>query len=197
MKCHNCSKNAMFMVGPENAQVPLCLDCNIRFDAMMQRQIEEQERHLNYLASEMEVVAGVPGTLPRYPEQRRVVHTGAITLNNIHVSNSNVGVISTGTLQNVDATVTVLKTGGNAELASAVAALAQALIESRDMANATKNQALEILGALAAEAVAPKPQRKTAVVRALLSELSNILGGVAALAGVWTKAKALLEQLLS
>ena len=187
----------MFEVGPEKDRVPLCLDCYIRFQNVMDQQTEEHEQHLNYLSAEMESIVGLPGTLPRYSERRRVIHTGALTLNNIHVSNSQVGVINTGTLQNVDATVTVLKSSGNEELATAITALAQAVIELRDMADEAKNQALEILGALAEEAVAPKEKRKTAVVRALISELSIILGGVAALAALWTKAKGLFEQLFS
>lgn len=188
----------MFTVGPDNARVPLCLDCYIRFQNVMDQQLEEHERHLNYLSAEMESVVGLPGILPRYPaRQRRVIQTGALTLNNIHVSNSQVGVINTGTLQNVDATVTVLRSGGNADLANAITALAQAVIELREMADDKKNQALEILGALAEEAVAPKEMRKPAVVRALISELSNILGGVAALGTLWAKAKALFEQLFS
>ena len=186
----------MYTVGPDDARVPLCLDCFIRFQNVWYQQLEEYERHLNYLSAEMDSIAGFSGNLPRYPERRpRVIHTGALTLNNIHVSNSQVGVINTGTLQNVDATVTVLKSGGNAELANAVTALAQAVIELREMANDQKNQALEIIGALAEEAVAPKDKRKTAVVRALITELSTILGGVAALAALWEKAKGLFEQL--
>lgn len=198
MRCHNCPKNAMFEVGPAEGRISLCLDCYIRFQNVIDQQLEDHERHINFLTAQMESVVGFPGILPRYPERRgRVIHTGALTLNNIHVSNSNVGVINTGTLQNVDATVTVLKSEGNAELANSIAALAQAVIELHDVADSTKNQVLEILGALSQEAVVPKDKRKTGVMRALISELSNLLGSVAALAALWAKAKALFEQLFS
>lgn len=188
----------MFEVGPPKARISLCLDCYIRFQNAIDQQLEDHERNINFLTAQMESVVGFPGILPRYPErQRRVIHTGALTLNNIHVSNSNVGIINTGTLQNVDASVTVLKSEGNAELANSIAALAQAVIELRDVADGTKNQILEILGAVSQEAVVPKEKRKPAVVRALISELSNLLGGIAALAALWGKAKTLFEQLFS
>ena len=198
VKCHNCEKNAIYWVGQtRKSAVPLCLDCYIRLRNVTERELESHERAINFLTSHMESVVGLPGILPRYPEPRRVIHTGAMTLNNIHVSNSQIGVLNTGTLQNVDATVTVLKAEGNAQLASAVTALAQAVIVSAELANETKNQALELLGALAAEAVAPKEKRKTSVIRAMISELSSILGGVAALNALWDKAKALAETLLN
>lgn len=195
MKCHNCDKNAMYEVGPEGQEASLCLDCYIRWQNAQLREQEMLERELNYLSAEMESISGIPGTLPRYPERQTVIHTGGVTLNNIHVSNSEIGVLNTGTIGNVDATVTVLRSAGNRELASAVATLSQAVIQSGQIANDSKNQILELLGALSEEAIAPKEKRKTSVAKALLSELSGILSGVGALAGLWQKTKTLFDQL--
>ncbi len=154
------------------------------------------ERELNYISAEMESITGIPNILPRYSERRTIIHTGGVILNNIHVSNSEIGVLNTGTIGNVDATVTVLKSEGNSELASAVAALSEAVIKSSQIANDSKNQILELLGALSEEAVVPKEKRKPSVAKALLTELSGILGGVSVLAELWGKAKTLFEQLL-
>ena len=80
MRCHNCPKNTMFTVGRTMPASPFALDCYIRFQNVMDQQLEEHERHLNYLAAEMESVVGLPGILPRYPaRQRRVIQTGALT----------------------------------------------------------------------------------------------------------------------
>lgn len=144
----------------------------------------------------MEAMVGLPGILPRYPERPRIVHTGAMTLNNIQVSNSQIGVLNTGTLENVDATVNVLRSEGNPELAAAVLALAQALVATTELSNVKKNQALELLGTLGEEAAAPREKRKPSVIRALMTELSGILGGIAALSGFWEATKVLVEKLL-
>jgi hypothetical protein len=195
VKCYNCDKNALYAVGPDGQQAPLCLDCYIRWQNAQLQQQEMLERELNYLSAEMESIAGVSGILPIYPARRTVIHTGGVTLNNIHVSNSEVGVLNTGTIGNVDATVTVLKSEGNAQLASAVAALSEAVIKSGQISNDSKNQILELLGALSEEAVVLKEKRKSSVAKALLVELSGILGAVSALAGLWATAKGLFEQL--
>lgn len=197
MKCCNCDKNAMYAVGPEGQQVSLCLDCYIRWQNIELQQQEIYERQINFLTDEIESVVGMHGILPRYPERRAVIHTGGIILNNIHVTNSEIGVLNTGTIENVDSTVTVLKTAGNAELANAITALTEAVIKSTEISVNQKDQALELLGTLSEEAVAPKEKRKLAVVRVLLSELSGVLGGVASLAQVWEKVRTIFQQVFS
>lgn len=149
MKCHNCTKNAIYQVGrKKETAVPLCLDCYVRLRDISLREEESHERAINHLTAQMEAMVGLSGILPKYPERPRIVHTGAMTLNNIHVSNSQVGVLNTGTLQNVDATVNVLRSEGNPELAAAVLALAQALVSTTELSSEKKNQALELLGTL-------------------------------------------------
>ncbi len=115
MKCYNCDKKAIFAVGPEGRQAPLCLDCYIRFQNVQLQQQEMYERQINYLTSEMKSAVGLPCILPKYPERCAVIQSGGVTLNNIHVTNSEIGVLNTGNIENVDATVTVLKNEGNAD----------------------------------------------------------------------------------
>jgi hypothetical protein len=70
-------------------------------------------------------------------------------LNNIRVTNSEIGVLNTGTIENVDSTVTVLKTSGNSELAQAVTALSEAVIKSNEISSNQKNQIIKMLPKLA------------------------------------------------
>jgi hypothetical protein len=158
---------------------------------MLQEQ-EMHQREINYLTAEMESMVGMSGILPKYPERRPVIQTGGITLNNIHVTNSEIGVLNTGIIENVDATVSVLKREGGEELANAIAALTEAVIQSGEIANDQKNQIMELLSTLSEEAVAPADKRKSAVAKTLLSDLSNILGGVKALTDVWVTAKEII-----
>jgi hypothetical protein len=109
------------------------------------RQQEMNERIINYPTDQMESIVGLPGISPRFPERRAIIHTGGVTLNNIRVSHSEVGVLNTGNIQSVDATVTVLKTEGNAALAAAVTRLSEAVIKSAEITNNQKDQILELL----------------------------------------------------
>lgn len=193
MKCHNCPKKALYLVGPKEQQVPLCLDCYARLAEVHMREEEALERQLNQVYAEVEMISGMPGLFPRYPERKTIVHTGEMTLNNIHVSNSEVGVLNTGSVQNIDNTLTVLKSGGNEELANNVQALSEAVIKSDELTNNQKNEILELLGTLSEEAVNFPGQRRIAVVRAVLAQLSKTLGGVAALVQVYEKTRAVIQ----
>jgi hypothetical protein len=194
MRCHNCSKNAMFMVGDDEGQVPLCLDCWTRYQNTALRQIEMAEREINYLTGQMEAIAGVGPIFPRYPERRPIVQTGPLTLNNIRVTNSQIGVLNTGSIETVDATVNVLKSEGQDELAAAITRLTEEVIKANTIANDQKNQIIELLGALSEEATAPPEKRRLSVVKAMLGNLADALGGVAEIAAVWEAAKAILTK---
>jgi len=194
LKCHNCEKNAMYWVGPEGQELPLCLDCYIRDQDMCLRTMQAKERVANVLSAHLGHIFRMPNTPPLFPEPRPGVNIGDVVLNNIQVSNSEIGVLNTGTIQNVDATLTVLKQGADAELAEAIAAVSEAVIKCGEIAAGSKNEVLEFLYTISSQAVAPPQKRMTAVVKALVTKLSDILGGVGAVAGLWEKARAVLGR---
>ncbi|WP_139800624.1 hypothetical protein [Geothermobacter hydrogeniphilus] len=161
---------------------------------MQMQQREMLQREINYLLADMSAMVGLPDMSPKYPESRTIIHTGGTTLNNIHVTNSEIGVLNTGTIQSMDGTVTILKSDGNPEIATAVTSLSEAIIKSAEISTNQKNQILELITSIAEEVVAPKEKRKTAVAKALLSELSTVLGGITSLSSVWESSKQLFEQ---
>lgn len=191
MKCVNCTKSAVYSY----EKIPLCLDCYIRMRELNLREIEMIERQSNFLIDQMEGVCGVYG-LPRYPERRMIIQSGGVTLNNIHVTNSEIGVLNTGAVQTIDSTLTVLKSEGNNELAVALQKLSEAVIRAGDLTNNQKNEALELIGAMSEETVAPAPKRKLAVIKAMLAQTASTLAGVASVASAFENAKAAISALL-
>lgn len=192
MKCVNCTK----LAACSYQEVPLCLDCYIRLRDLNIREIEMIERESNFIIDQIEGVCGVYGALPRYPERRTVIQSGGVTLNNIHVTNSEIGVLNTGAVQTIDSTLTVLKSEGNSALAVALQKLSEAVIRASDLTNNQKNESLELLGAMSEEAVAPAPKRKLAVVKAMLAQMASTLAGVASVASAFEDAKAAISALL-
>jgi hypothetical protein len=184
MKCHQCGKPAMFVVGLPDKQIPLCLDCNIKLEQLLATKGDMLERGLNYIAAQMEAAVGLPGIFPRYPE-RRIIKAGDITMNNIKIDHSNIGVLNTGTIGTVDAAITVLRQSGDQIVSTAIQALTEAIIADTAATEELKNQAIEILSVLATEATAPKEQRRRAVIKTLVLELSTLLGGAVALEQLW------------
>ena len=187
----------MYLVeADEGLGVPLCLDCYIRYVDVHQRQAEALQRQMNYLVDEVDVIVGLGPSGPRFPEPQRAVFVGGVTLNNFTISNSQVGVINTGTVENVDATVNVLRSGGNDDLALALTELVQAVLSTDELPPQSKNRAVELLNELGEQVVAAPEKRRSAVVMAVLADVGSILGGAASLVVLWDKFYAVVGPLL-
>jgi len=182
------------MVGPDGNQIGLCLNCFTQYQAVTSQVIAEQERHTNHLLDQAEIIGGIPGIFPRYPERRSVVIEGGVTLNNINVNGGQIGVLNTGIISNVDSTITILNQQGNTELADVIKQLTEAIIINGEMKKETKDETLEAVQTLAQEALAPKEKQKKGVVKALLTHIAGALSGIATMEGIWMKAKLILEK---
>lgn len=195
LKCYNCDKPAMYLVGPEGKEVPLCLDCNLKHTQMIAIENEQLEKQLNYLADEMEFAVGLPGVLPRYPKRQvKILQGGKIVLNNIRVSESTIGVLNTGNLEILDSAITVLNQDTSTrEVSAAISKLVNAIAGSAELSPEKKNEALEILGVIASEVTIPKEKRRNKVVGALLSALPTAIQTVASLMQIWQSVEPIIK----
>ena len=194
MKCHQCTKPAIFIVGDGESKIPLCLDCKIKFDNMLARQNDMYERQLNYLTDQMESIVGIRGISPKFPE-RKYITVGDVTLNNINIKNSNIGILNTGTIGSIDECVTSLKRSGEEVSATIIKMLAESIISNKDASDDIKNQTLEILSVLSSEAASPKENRKKAIIKPLLVEMATLLGGVASLGQLWQQIEPVIKKI--
>jgi hypothetical protein len=185
----------MYLVGPEDNQIPLCLDCDYKHTQMLAMQNEQMERTLDYLASEMEMIVGLPGVLPRFPKRKvQILQGGNVTLNNIHVSASNIGVLNTGNLQMVDSAITILNQNPTAhEVSRAIARLTDAIAGSTELTPDKKNEAIEVLGGIATAATIPKEQRKTGIVKALLAAIPTSIQTAASVMQIWQQVEPIIK----
>jgi hypothetical protein len=187
MKCASCQNPAVLLVDLESGRIPLCLDCNLKFQQAEAIQQDQLIRAHNVLARQFDA-AGLPGLYPTLPERPvQVLNLGGATLNNIKISNSNVGVVNTGTIGKVDAAVTVMRQAGEADAATAIAKLTEAVLASVDASHEQKRSIVELLSVLSTEATAPKPIRRGAAMRAIAAEVSTLTQGVAALSQLWSQ----------
>jgi hypothetical protein len=164
----------MYRVGDQS--IPLCLDCYLKYSQVTQAEVENRERHLNYLEDEMAYMVGMQPTGPRFPPRPRPVVIAGARMQNINVSNSVVGTINTGSIGVVDQSISALVQTGEAELANAVKALSEAVLSSADLTSNRKNELIETLSVVAAEAAAPKERRRSSVARALLDNAIKVTG---------------------
>jgi hypothetical protein len=184
-KCYQCDKLAIYVVSDQ--KIPLCLDCYYKFAQINQQQIEMGERQTNFLLDQMDEIMGFQRSGPRFPVRRPppTVNVGASTFNNINVSNSTVGVLNTGNIHRIDNALTILKSGAEADLGEAIKGLSQAILSSQ-IGNKEKDEALEILSVLSAEATSPKAKRRASTMKVLWSRLKEIVGMANDLAQAWS-----------
>lgn len=183
----------MYAIEIQGRQVPLCIDCKLKIDQIAAIQNEQSERMINYLTDQMYGMAGLPNTGPRFPEKQIIKVEGA-TLNNIHIENSQVGVVNTGSVQTIDAAVTNIKEGGDEILSTALVKITEAVLASRDLTDEQQSDALEILSTISGEATVPKEQRRKATIRPLIQELSGIFQGSAALVAIYENVRPIFES---
>lgn len=177
----------MYGYGPEGKEIPLCLDCSLKYTQILAIQDEQSEREMNYLADQWEAITGVPGIVPRYSERRAtIVQGGRVVLNHIQVTNSNIGVLNTGNLEIIDSAITQLnQDAGAAGVSKAISELVNAIGASNELSPEKRNEAIEILSVIASEATAPKDKRRGAVIKPLLNSLGTIIQSAASLIQIW------------
>ncbi len=105
-------------------------------------------------------------------------------MNNIHINESIVGTINTGTVGKIDQTVTALIGLSEPQVAEAVKAIAESISNSQILSVDQKNAANELLAAVAREAASPAEHRQGAVAGALLEKLHALISGANDIASI-------------
>jgi hypothetical protein len=146
-----------------------------------EKELDANERIMNFLMDQIQDTVGVPRFGPRFPERRPPVTVSGMTLNNITVDGSTIGVLNTGNISMIDSSVTALNTSGKEEIGLAIQLLTQSVLNCKATAE-TKDEILEILSVISGEATQPPEKRRSRAIRPLLhrlSEWATITGGVA------------------
>jgi hypothetical protein len=173
MKCHQCDTAAIYRVGGDRG-IALCLSCFSKLAHIQQQEIENQERMMNYASDQMFASYGMPPVGPRFSPRPIPVVIEGTTLHNIHVTNSVVGAINTGSIGTVDQSISSLIQCGEPELAQAIKALSEAILQSGDLTSNQKNELVESLSVISKEAASPKEWRQNTVASALLEKAMKV-----------------------
>lgn len=129
-----------------------------------------------------------------YIKLKKIIH-GDITMQNFTLSNSQIGVLNTGTIQNMDAKVNILLNSSNPEIGANFREFIQAVISNDEVVSDKKNEVLELLNELSDQVSVPKEKRKNAVNQAMLAQIGSIIGGINSLSELWEKFKFVITDL--
>jgi len=180
--CSQCQRPAIV----QRAGHFLCVEHNAMLQQTVDRENAADVAYFNYVKAEAEELAGLapPGSA-RLEIPQPTVHTGPV--HNIRVDRSVVGAINTGVVQSLNVSVEAVRLQ-DADGAGAIAQVAKAVQETRDLPLDRINAALEHLEFLASEAARPREERKRAVALAAAEAVQKILNLSADLAAIWTVA---------
>lgn len=172
LQCNQCSRPALY--GFQHG-VNLCLDCYAKVHAIQQSDSDRAERLINFASDHMDEIVGFGPSGARFPERPRPVMISGASVNNINVSNSVVGTINTGSIDQLRQSITANYKSGHGSIADALKALSAAAVDSTELTIEQKNELVELFNAISTEALAPPDQRKGAVAKALLDRAGQVM----------------------
>jgi len=192
VSCVNCGRRALIRW---DDRIPFCLDCAEKMSQIAARPQQEQllesiqrRQMMNFILEQAEgMSAGPPGFLGRFPIPEIPPRTikGNITLNNISIDRSTIGILNTGQIQQIDLNISKLSQRNQIDIAEALKVLTSAIASTQGLSAEGRNELVEQLHELSDQAVLRPNQRKLGVIRAIIAGLSSSLNSVSALATIW------------
>ena len=154
--CTQCGRPAIITFGGN----PLCVEHHLKMQQAIYLQHSQIAAHINYLSEE--IARGTGYILPpnRIEIPRPPFLGDSLNLHNINVSNSTIGAVNTGTVEHLDAAITLFERRDEDELAAAIKEFTQALIDTNEIEASTINEIAEQLAFLVAQASA-KPEDRS------------------------------------
>lgn len=182
MKCNQCERPAMYQVTEQG--IPLCLSCYKTWSEISNVEFLKYGAMLNYLEEDASRLTGYP-----FPRRLPVAEIAAAlerksVLNNINISQSQIGVLNTGSIQKIDAAITLSKGSDSEVVGASLQDFADGVIKAPELSASEKNELLELTETLAEQVVST---RKPATIRAIMKEMTARVGDVAALTGAFSK----------
>ena len=192
-KCSQCERTAVVDLGG----IPLCVEHHLMMEQAAYLGYSMLVSHGNDISADIEAATGVPQERTYLAPPPFIGSTG--DTHNIVVTDSNIGLINTGTLKhvrNIDASVTVTRAGGDEALAGAIQEFTQALVDETELDMELKQQIAESIEFLAGQSQAKPAQRSRALAKSILIGTRDLIVGSAALLRIWSTLEPLLAAAL-
>lgn len=193
MKCCQCKRPALYRVG-QDSNVPLCLHCYSIWKRDLDIDFLKNAMMMNVAMDNLDLTTGFSLTGDRMPVNALArALQGGHTLNNFNISESQIGVLNTGSINRIDAAITLSK-GSDAELVGdQIKELTDAVVASAELTDEQKQAVLELTETLASEVVG---KRKPATIRAIFNGIRGEVKDAGAVAAAAQKLWDLLSPLL-
>jgi len=184
--CGQCGKPAIFNVDGH----PVCVDCNLKIQQAFQIRDNAAKQQINFLLDQADAITGLTGVFGRYHLQNPLVQ-GPVAFHSINVDRSVVGSINTGTVEKMEVALNNIHVyNQNEQLEHALREFAEAIIGDKSLAPDAKDEIIEQLSLLAAQAATKKESRTMIMMKALVRSIGTSIP--AALIEHWDKIRVLI-----
>jgi hypothetical protein len=177
------------------------VECWATFQRTNQENIRLSFAMLNFLHGEIASFWGIPELGPqiRIPVPIHVQNAPVTmnTTNRIHVeSGSQVGQINAGAIVYLNRAVGTFDGAGQSELASALQAFTQQVVDSQELSIASQRQILDLLRSIIGEVSKPKQERNFSITKLALEAIGTLVTVSTTIGQHWEKLKHLLDQFM-
>lgn len=170
--------------------VPLCLHCAATVEHISNMHWLKNAAMMNQALSDMDMVTGIPLGGDRIPVAAvaSAMRRNPI-LNHIHINNSQIGVLNTGLIERVDATITLTRGTEFESVGDHLKVFTEALANSVDVEQKTREALAELVESLSDQINQRKRASITATMSAILEKSSQVAALAPAAEALWLAVK--------
>ncbi|OGY31501.1 MAG: hypothetical protein A2805_01585 [Candidatus Andersenbacteria bacterium RIFCSPHIGHO2_01_FULL_46_36] len=179
-------------VGPQ--KIPLCLQCWALLQGTVQKQSDALREEMNYIHDSIDSMFGI-STGARYPLKRSILVAGS-TVNHIAINDSQIGILNTSNIQNLDQTIDTLYSVSQIELAENIKKFSEAILSEQGLSKEQQSEVLESLDVITKELFQKSENRKKTVIKTLMSGISETISVTANSLTIWQILQPLLQKFL-
>ena len=177
MKCHQCERPALYLI--QDGKIPICLHCSHKMEEISHMRFLRNAAMMNQAQDDLDAALGIPTSPGRIPvSSLALAMKKQPTLNNISISNSQIGVLNTGSIEKIDAAITLSK-GTDAEIvARHINNLIDAVTQSNDIDNNEKNEIIDLAESLSDQIVR---HQKIIIIKTIINAIKDRIGEIPSL----------------
>jgi hypothetical protein len=187
--CGQCGKPAIVLLNEH----PLCVDCHYKLEQTYWMKFAKAATMANMADRDMVLITGIPHLSNQIyipPPPIPPIHYNNQT---VTVTGGTVGAINFGNVNDIQVNLQALTQNGEVGIADAMANLTNAILNAKDVPEAQKNELLEQVAFLTAQASVLPAERKPGMIKTIVSAVKDGAGAISSVAGAWGAVEPLLH----
>lgn len=187
--CGQCGKPAVVEV----SGTYLCVRCEYEFQMSRYMVFAQAVTMMNAAQDDIEAIVGFGDRQRRIPIPNPPIPPINYNNQNVTVTGGTVGAINFGTVNDIQVNIQTMTKNGDVEIADKLLDLTNAILNAKDATQEAKNELLDQVAFLTAQANTPPAERKLGLIKAAVAGVKEGAAVIASAAGAWTAAEPIIK----